>query len=217
MTNYGYLFVGLVLGIALSIYFYINREEKIEKEIELNKKIFSTKLLDSALDKAVFKMKQSISEKSRELSEDEKNEEIDKIKQIVHHEKDYVRQTCIKPDIVFENINNHPVSTCGSSFVSAGRTCIGQTLKSLVSILSCRFLKCDRKEGISFFYCTETTRQSHITHRSRIGFRKIGRGNPLIFIHLFNFFYTIFIGNRISSSRKTGRFTGNMHIISLLC
>ena len=76
MTNYGYLFMGLVLGIALSIYFYINREEKIEKEIELNKKIFSTKLLDSALDKAVFKMKQSISEKSRELSEDEKNEII---------------------------------------------------------------------------------------------------------------------------------------------
>src|SRR5699024_12252454 len=56
--------------------FRSNREEKIEKEIELNKKIFSTKLLDSALDKAVFKMKQSISEKSRELSEDEKNEII---------------------------------------------------------------------------------------------------------------------------------------------
>lgn len=76
MGNYGYLIVGLVLGIATSIYFYVNREEKIEKEIELNKKIFSTKLLDSALDKAVYKMKQSISEKSRELSEDEKNEII---------------------------------------------------------------------------------------------------------------------------------------------
>lgn len=76
MSNYGYLIVGLVLGIATSIYFYVNREEKIEKEIELNKKIFSTKLLDSALDKAVYKMKQSISEKSRELSEDEKNEII---------------------------------------------------------------------------------------------------------------------------------------------
>lgn len=76
MGNYGYLLVGLVLGIATSIYFYVNREEKIEKEIELNKKIFSTKLLDSALDKAVYKMKQSISEKSRELSEDEKNEII---------------------------------------------------------------------------------------------------------------------------------------------
>lgn len=76
MGNYGYLLVGLVLGIATSIYFYVNREEKIEKEIELNKKIFSTELLDSALDKAVYKMKQSISEKSRELSEDEKNEII---------------------------------------------------------------------------------------------------------------------------------------------
>lgn len=76
MGNYGYLIVGLVLGIATPIYFYVNREEKIEKEIELNKKIFSTKLLDSALDKAVYKMKQSISEKSRELSEDEKNEII---------------------------------------------------------------------------------------------------------------------------------------------
>ena len=76
MSNYGYLIVGLVLGIAASIYFYVNREEKIEKEIELNKKIFSTKLLDSELDKAVYKMKQSISEKRRELSEDEKNEII---------------------------------------------------------------------------------------------------------------------------------------------
>ena len=76
MGSYGYLAVGIVLGIAISIYVYMSREERIEKEIEINKKIFSTKLLDIALEKAVTKMKMTISEKSRELSEEEKNEII---------------------------------------------------------------------------------------------------------------------------------------------
>lgn len=76
MGSYGYLAVGIVLGIAISIYVYMSREERIEKEIEINKKIFSTKLLDIALEKAVTKMKMRISEKSRELSEEEKNEII---------------------------------------------------------------------------------------------------------------------------------------------
>ena len=49
MGNYGYLGIGIVLGIAMSIYFCMSREEKIEKEIAINKKIFSTKLLDTAL------------------------------------------------------------------------------------------------------------------------------------------------------------------------
>lgn len=76
MGSYGYFAVGIVLGIAISIYVYMSREERIEKEIEINKKIFSTKLLDIALEKAVTKMKMRISEKSRELSEEEKNEII---------------------------------------------------------------------------------------------------------------------------------------------
>ena len=54
----------------------MSREEKIEKEIAINKKIFSTKLLDTALEKAVEKMKILINEESRQLSEDEKNKII---------------------------------------------------------------------------------------------------------------------------------------------
>ncbi len=76
MGNYGYLGIGIVLGIAMSIYFCMSREEKIEKEIAINKKIFSTKLLDTALEKAVEKMKILINEESRQLSEDEKNKII---------------------------------------------------------------------------------------------------------------------------------------------
>ena len=76
MGNYGYLGIGIVLGIAMSIYFCMSREEKIEKEIKINKKIFSTKLLDTALEKAVEKMKILIKEESRQLSEDEKNKII---------------------------------------------------------------------------------------------------------------------------------------------
>ena len=48
MGNYGYLGIGILLGIAVSIYIYMSREEKIEQEIAINKKIFSTKLLDTA-------------------------------------------------------------------------------------------------------------------------------------------------------------------------
>ncbi len=76
MGNYTYLAIGILLGIAISVYVYMSREERIEKEIQMSKRIFSTKLLDSALEKSVTKMKSLITEKSRELSEDEKNEII---------------------------------------------------------------------------------------------------------------------------------------------
>ena len=76
MGNYEYLGIGLLLGIAISVYFYMSREERIEKEMEINKKIFSTKLLDRALEKAVDKMRTMITQNNRELSEAEKNEII---------------------------------------------------------------------------------------------------------------------------------------------
>lgn len=76
MGNYGYLGIGILLGIAVSVYIYVSREEKIEKEIAINKKIFSTKLLDAALERSVEKMKTLINERNKELSEEEKNEII---------------------------------------------------------------------------------------------------------------------------------------------
>jgi len=54
--KYVYLIFGIVLGLAIAIYLYINREEKIEKSIINNKKIYSTKKLDITMKKVVEKM-----------------------------------------------------------------------------------------------------------------------------------------------------------------
>jgi len=74
--KYVYLIFGIVLGLAIAIYLYINREEKIEKSIINNKKIYSTKKLDITMKKVVEKINLKINESKRELTEDEKNEII---------------------------------------------------------------------------------------------------------------------------------------------
>ena len=70
---YTYFGLGIVLGLAIGVYFYADREEKIQKEIALQQKIFSTKKLDKALDKAVDIMKYRITVLNRELTEEEKD------------------------------------------------------------------------------------------------------------------------------------------------
>ena len=43
MTDkYIYLILGVILGAAIVIYWWANREEKIEREIQMNQKVFST-------------------------------------------------------------------------------------------------------------------------------------------------------------------------------
>lgn len=74
MNNiYIYFVLGIILGLALATYIYLYREEKIEKAIESNKRIYSTKKLDTALENAVNKISNSIAEKKRELTEEEKD------------------------------------------------------------------------------------------------------------------------------------------------
>ena len=73
MSIYVYFILGIILGIALSTYIFFSREEKIEKAIESNKRIYSTENLDKALENAVNRISLSIEEKKRELTEDEKN------------------------------------------------------------------------------------------------------------------------------------------------
>lgn len=76
MGIYTYFFLGIVLGLAIGVYFFVDREEKIQKEIAIQQKIFSTKKLDAALDKAVDIMKSRISALNRELTEEEKDKII---------------------------------------------------------------------------------------------------------------------------------------------
>ena len=75
--KYVYLILGVILGVAIVIYWWANREEKIESEIKMNRKVFSTSKLDTTMETIVNKIKLKISEVKRELTEDEKNEIIE--------------------------------------------------------------------------------------------------------------------------------------------
>ena len=70
---YAYFVLGIILGLAIGVYIIADREERIQKEIELQQKIFSTKKLDNALEKAVNIMKTRIASLNRELTEEEKD------------------------------------------------------------------------------------------------------------------------------------------------
>ena len=85
MDIYTYFILGIILGLALATYFYLGREEKIEKVIESNKRIFSSKKLDIALENAVNVISNTIQEKKRELTEEEKDNIIfDCLKRVQH-------------------------------------------------------------------------------------------------------------------------------------
>lgn len=73
MNIYVYFILGIILGLALTTYIYLYREEKIEAAIESNKRIYSTKKLDKALENAVTRISNSIAENKRELTEEEKD------------------------------------------------------------------------------------------------------------------------------------------------
>lgn len=77
MNQYIYFALGIVLGISLAVYYFMNREEKIESQIELEQKIYSTKRLDTAMENVVENINKKIKELKRELTEDEKNEIIE--------------------------------------------------------------------------------------------------------------------------------------------
>ena len=77
MTDkYIYLFLGVLLGLLIAIYYFISREEKIEKKIKINQKMYSTEKLDETMRKVVDKINISVKEVKRELTEEEKNKII---------------------------------------------------------------------------------------------------------------------------------------------
>lgn len=76
MNEYTYFVLGIFLGLGIAIYFWANREEKIENKIKQDQKIFSTKKLDMTMETVVERISNNIKELKRELTEDEKNEII---------------------------------------------------------------------------------------------------------------------------------------------
>lgn len=76
MDIYIYFVLGIILGLAIGVYYIADREERIQKEIEIQQRIFSTKKLDAALEKAVDIMKSKIKNLNRELTEEEKDKII---------------------------------------------------------------------------------------------------------------------------------------------
>lgn len=76
MNQYTYFILGILLGLGIAIYFWADREEKIEKRIRRDQKIFSTEKLDKTMETVVNRINAKIKEIKRELTEDEKNEII---------------------------------------------------------------------------------------------------------------------------------------------
>lgn len=76
MNEYTYFILGILLGLGIAIYLFANREEKIEKRIKQDQKIFSTNKLDRTMETVVERISKNVKELKRELTEDEKNEII---------------------------------------------------------------------------------------------------------------------------------------------
>ena len=76
MNQYIYFILGILLGLAIAVYFFLSREEKIEKIIKYNQETFSSKRLDITMETVVDRIKMKIDEVKRDLTEDEKDEII---------------------------------------------------------------------------------------------------------------------------------------------
>ena len=76
MNRYTYFSLGILLGIGLAVFYFMNREERIEKQIKIDQKIYSTKILDITMENVFKNINEKIKELKRELTEEEKNEII---------------------------------------------------------------------------------------------------------------------------------------------
>lgn len=74
--QYIYFLLGIILGLAIALYWYADRKEKLQKQFDMDKKLFSTKELDKALENAVVGMQNTMKQVKRELTEEEKNQII---------------------------------------------------------------------------------------------------------------------------------------------
>jgi len=77
LDKYTYLVLGVILGAAIVVYWWIGREQRIEREIQANQEVFSTSKLDTTMQEIVEKIKIQMRFLKRKLTEDEKNEIIE--------------------------------------------------------------------------------------------------------------------------------------------
>lgn len=76
MNEYTYFILGIILGLGISLYFFVRREEKIEKQIITDQKVYSTTKLDETMESVVEKINKEKDRFERELTEAEKDEII---------------------------------------------------------------------------------------------------------------------------------------------
>ena len=66
--KYIFLILGVILGAAIMLYFFCNREEKIERTIIRNQKVFSTKKLDLTMQNVVERIDYNIKNNKEKTS-----------------------------------------------------------------------------------------------------------------------------------------------------
>lgn len=76
MNQWEFFILGILLGLGIAMYIWATIKEKIDNKIKFNKKIFTTKKLDLAMETVVERITDKINEVKRDLTEDEKNEII---------------------------------------------------------------------------------------------------------------------------------------------
>ena len=76
MEKYIFFVLGMVLGVAISLYVYSIKKERVFRRIKKKKEKNSTAKLDSALEKTIQQMQRQMNVVGRKLTEDEKNEII---------------------------------------------------------------------------------------------------------------------------------------------
>lgn len=73
MEKYIFMIVGIVFGVAISLYIYSIKKERDFKRIKNDQEFYSTQKLNDALEKAVSEMQKKMKQLNRKLTEDEKN------------------------------------------------------------------------------------------------------------------------------------------------
>ena len=76
MNQYTYFILGILLGLGIAIYFWADREEKLERRIKRDQRLFSTEKLNKTMETVVDRINKKVKEIRRELTEEEKNEII---------------------------------------------------------------------------------------------------------------------------------------------
>ena len=76
MNQYIFFVLGILLGLAIALYIYESRKEKIISTIIMNQKVFSSEKLNETIENIAKKISIRMQETNKELSEDEKNEII---------------------------------------------------------------------------------------------------------------------------------------------